>query len=146
VLFFELTYPKMSVNKYRKMAEENPNIPQRIGMKWEESEEQELLKMLQLGINIPDIASGLNRTVGGIQSRIRFIVHNLYITGSSTDEISQRVGLTVEDVIDIIEYRDKSLESAVSRKQQEKEKSKDERLLDVMKEIRDLMRILVNKL
>lgn len=112
----------------------------KVGKPWSKEDEDKLLDMVALNTSIEDIATTLQRKSGGISSRLLHIAREEVKAGATIEEASELVKLPVERIR-------KSLEQSEASLNHNKEKQlKEETLLDVMKEIRTLLKELNSKL
>ena len=125
---------------YQKMREKNPDLPSRIGVYWTKEEEDDMLDLVEAGISFKDIADKLQRTENSIKGRLFGIAREEVNGGATIEEASKLVKLPVQEIQLSIE-KHKAKKPAVK-----KEEVKEETLLDVMKDIRILLRELNSKL
>lgn len=78
------------------------------GKKWTRGEEDRLLQISCSGMTTNNIAKTLNRTPGGIMSRLRVIAYGLHLDGVSIDDICKKTGLNNEYVSDTINRRERN--------------------------------------
>lgn len=133
-------YSRMANVFYQKMREKNPDLPTRIGVYWSKEEEDNMLDLVESGKNIKDIAEKLQRTEGSIKGRLLGIARDEVSAGATIEEASKLVKLPVEEIQLSIE-KNKAKKPAIK-----KEEVKEETLLDVMKDIRTLLKELNSKL
>lgn len=75
----------------------------RVGARWTENEETQLIEELKQGKNIIEIADIHNRQTGGILSRIKKIIFDMHLEGMTNDEISENLCIENEMVIETID-------------------------------------------
>lgn len=148
----------MANRYFQKMKQDNPALPNRIGVSWSEEEETRLLQLVQEGKTHQEIGSILERTIGGIKGRLWTIACQMYEKGISNDDISKITLLSDESISEAIKKHNakknnkaKDTEAKVMRKESIQAKlitvpeSDIMQLKLVMFEIRDLLRVLVEK-
>ena len=81
---------------------DNASYPVNLGQRWTTEEEKQLLKELNNGLTVEQIAHIHQRTVGGICSRQRHIAYQMYLEKFSFDEITQITKLNKEVISQII--------------------------------------------
>jgi len=78
----------------------------RAGLKWEQDEDDRLLKMLQEGVTLADIAKSLQRTEGSIKTRLTvYAINKMEKENMSLEQVAELVGLTEKDIIDYQERK-----------------------------------------
>lgn len=78
----------------------------RAGLKWEQDEDDSLLKMLSEGVALADIAKNLQRTEGSIKTRLTvYAINKMEKENMSLEQVSQLVGLTEKDITDYQERK-----------------------------------------
>lgn len=89
------------------LKSQNPDkeYPSNIGLPWFEDEEAILLEELNKNIDIETIAQKHNRTIGGINSRLRQIVYKMYLKKISIEEIIKQTKLDAESINQIVDKR-----------------------------------------
>jgi len=118
----------MASGVYKHMREMNPDLPKRIGVSWSQDEEVKMLQLLEDGKSRQEIGVLLERTDGGIRSRLNKIAYEMYVNGIPRDNILKATGIT-----------DKSLSKIIIKKQ------KNDNLSEVLFEIRDLLKKIADK-
>ncbi len=78
------------------------------GKKWTRGDEDKLLQISSSGMTTNNIAKTLNRTPGGIMSRLRHIAYSFYLDRVSIDDICKKTGLNNEYVLDTINRRERN--------------------------------------
>ena len=77
----------------------------RAGLKWEQDEDDRLLKMLSEGTCLADIAKSLQRTEGSIKTRLTvYAINKMEKENMSIEQVTQLVGLSEKDITD---YQDR---------------------------------------
>jgi hypothetical protein len=76
-----------------------------IGAKWSDKEELELLNEINNNKTIKQIAEIHERTIGGINSRIRHIAYNMYKNNIPMSEIENKTRLTRKEIEYLIDRR-----------------------------------------
>jgi hypothetical protein len=102
-------------------------LPERTGKKWNPAEETYVLQRIKAGVTPKIIAQECDRTSGAITSRLKKIACHLIDDGKSTSEVSDITGLDVNEILE-------SLSS------QSSPKNKQETVLTVVTEIRNMLR------
>lgn len=78
----------------------------RAGLKWEQEEDDRLLKMLSEGTSLAEIAKSLQRTEGSIKTRLTiYAINKMEKENMSVEQVSQLVGLNEKDIIDYQERK-----------------------------------------
>lgn len=85
-----------------------------LGKKWTDEEETILSEELNKNIDIEVIAKLHNRTVGGIQSRIKKIAYKLYSSNNSMEEIIVKTKLNEEQIIETIKTQENNLKKSIT--------------------------------
>jgi hypothetical protein len=80
----------------------NPDLPNGLGTKWSDLEEQQLLNELEIDMNHTDIAENHKRTIGGIRSRIRQMAYIMHSNGKESTEIMRMLRITETDLKECI--------------------------------------------
>jgi len=81
--------------------------PSRMGKAWRDEEVQQLLNSIQQKKSIEDIAKEHERTVGGIQSRLRELAAAYFNDKRPMKDIMRFTGLTEEEIEDTVLRRSK---------------------------------------
>ena len=91
------------------------NLPSNYGNKWSEEERKILIKLLNEGNEIEDIAYELNRSNGGVKAEIRKIVFNKYMQGIDAEIISKELNIIYKNIKSIIKfYLDKNCDNEIN--------------------------------
>lgn len=112
--------------------------PENHGKPWSYADENLLLKKLSDGENIENISKYFKRTEGGIRSRQRELAWRFVEEGKTIEEASKFTYIPIEDIEKSLMLR----KMAAIAKQTPK---KEETLLSVVIEIRDLLKELLKK-
>ena len=106
-----------------KILREQPETA-RTGMKWTEDESQELMKHINEGMSLEDIANTHKRTVGGVKNRIMTNALNIMKENESMsfDEVSKLVNISVFDLENYKQYQDNK-EEKINKKESDKKES-----------------------
>ncbi len=116
-LIKELDYDLYNNNNNNKILtnfEIKNNLPCNYGNKWTEEERKILLKLLNEGNEIEEIALELNRSTGGIKAEIRKIVFNKYMQGIDIEIISKELNIIYKNIKSIIKfYLDKNCDNEI---------------------------------
>lgn len=137
------------------MAEKTRTLPERHGKRWEEDEIQYVLGRIKQGKWPIQIATEVKRTPGGIVSRLKEIAYERVKGGMTLEEASSLTSLTVDQIEEHIKKTDLAEQIREERKTRPAQPKQmplrpfflgkpDETILDVVVEIRDLLRQLVN--
>ena len=126
----------------------------RKGKKWTEEEEIQLLKEVRKKKTIEEMSQLHSRTIGGIKSRLREFAYRYFCDERPIDEICILTGLEKEDVLETITRREAAEEYKKEKKEQTKptivkdvkevEQPPLLQILELVKEIRDLLKHVVN--
>ena len=103
-LIKELDNDLYNNNKILTNFEIKNNLPSNYGNKWTEEERKILLKLLNEGNQIEEIAVELNRSTGGINAEIRKIVFNKYMQGIDVEIISKELNIIYKNIKSIIKF------------------------------------------
>jgi hypothetical protein len=105
-------------DKFKVMAIVNPDkYPSRMGQAWTGEETKDLLKAVEDGRNINDIATHHERTVGGIRARLCTIAADLHFNHkTSMEEIMTITGLNVGQIENAIFTREEKTNEKDMRK------------------------------
>ena len=99
----------------------------RAGIKWGEEESQELMKHLNDGMSLEDIAKTHQRTVIGVKNRIMTnALHIMKEKRMSLDEVSKLVNISVFDLENYKQYQDNKEEKIDKKESDKKESDKKE--------------------
>jgi hypothetical protein len=113
-LIKELDYDLYNNNKILTNFEMKNNLPCNYGNKWTEEERKILLKLLNEGNEIEEIALELSRSTGGIKAEIRKIVFNKYMQGIDIEMISKELNIIYKNIKSIIKfYLDKNCDNEI---------------------------------
>jgi predicted nucleic acid-binding Zn-ribbon protein len=81
-------------------------LPENVGTKWTQTEENLLLEELNQNIDVATIAKNHNRTVGGINARRKVIAYKLFTKSVSMDDIINKTKLNKEQIEEEIKKRE----------------------------------------
>jgi hypothetical protein len=110
-----------------------------VGSSWTPEEETQLLNELATTASIDDIAASHKRTSGAIRARQNFIGRRMVVNeGIPIEEAALRVRQPVSSIEQSIATSQKSLANAQDRRNCSAKK--DESILSVMMEVRDLLK------
>lgn len=86
---------------------QNPGkeYPSKMGQKWTDEEETLLLEELNKNMDIETISQTHNRTIGGINARLRDIAYKMYLKNISMEEIIKKTKLNPEYIRQTIEKK-----------------------------------------
>ena len=106
-----------------KILREQPETA-RTGIKWTLEESQELMKHINDGMSLEDIANTHKRTVGGVKNRIMTNALNIMKENESMsfDEVSKLVNISVFDLENYKQYQDNK-EEKINKKESDKKES-----------------------
>ena len=106
-----------------KILREQPETA-RTGIKWTLEESQELMKHINEGMSLEDIANTHKRTVGGVKNRIMTNALNIMKENESMsfDEVSKLVNISVFDLENYKQYQDNK-EEKINKKESDKKES-----------------------
>lgn len=82
------------------MASENQDRP-RHGFKWENEEEDNMIRFVKDGYSIKSIAMCHRRSTGGICGRLKRYCQTLIVNGDQIDEIIDKTGLSKSTILSI---------------------------------------------
>lgn len=88
-----------------RISNEDTEYPSNMGNKWSNEEELLLLEELNNNIDIETIAQKHNRTIGGINCRLRDIIYKMYLKNNSIEEIIKQTKLDYNYIKEIIEKK-----------------------------------------
>lgn len=104
-----------------KILREQPETA-RTGLKWTLEESQELMKHINEGMSLEDIANTHKRTVGGVKNRIMTNALNIMKEKKiSLDEVSKLVNISVFDLENYKQYQDNK--EKIDKKESDKKES-----------------------
>lgn len=134
----------MNLNKYITLAATNPDkYPMRMGQPWDTDEENKLLDLVKRNTDVREIALEFQRSVGGITSRLKVIAVQLHNKGTPVEQITEKTGLSLEEISDAIERRDN-----VAKKPKNKSINNKDAIIEVLKQVQQiqekLLKILEN--
>ena len=148
----------MANRYFQKMKQDNPELPNRIGVYWCEQEEIQLLQLLHEGKPHEEIGKILERTTGAITGRLKHIVRQMYDRGICNHHISKVTLLSDEIIKEVIEKHNfkKISQEKVSEEKVMKKEPVQAKLITipqsdimelklVMFEIRDLLKKIANQ-
>lgn len=138
------------------MSDKTRVLPERHGKRWEEDEVKYILGRIAQGKWPTQIATEVKRTAGGVVSRLRDVAYDSVKQGKTLEEASQLTSLTPEQIDEHIRKRDLTVQIQEERKTRPPEPKqlplrpffldkKEETVLDVVLEIRDLLRELLER-
>jgi transposase-like protein len=110
----------ISPSEMRKMFQKSS-----VGKRWYHEEKSQLIKELEEGLTIEEIAFKHGRTVNGIYFKVREHAYQLYLKNIPIEEIIQKLKLSKQEIEDTINYEES--------KQQEKKK-----LEEIKKDIQEI--------
>ncbi len=143
---------------FNNLKENNPHLPERIGVYWTDEEEAQLLQHIQEDKSYEEISMILQRTSGSIKARLKHIANQMIDKEIDVEQIKIVTKLSQEDIDEVIKLNNIN--------KIKKEKKKEEKILQkepvkatlltipasdimelklVMFEIRDLLRVIANK-
>ncbi len=122
-----------SVINMVKIQNPEKEYPSNMGQKWTDEEEALLLKELNQNIDIEIISETHNRTIGGINSRIREIAYKMYLKKVSMEEIIKHTKLDIDCIRQTIERRQNNTKKIISIESE---------ILEIKNEIKDLKNII----
>jgi hypothetical protein len=121
-------------------------LPERHGKKWDDSELQYVLESVKKGNKPQHIATEIKRTPGSIISRLKQVAYNSIQNGMSLEDASKLTGITPNEITDFIQRREFAETMKKDRVPEPFVPEKpEETLLDVVKEIRDLLKQLIKR-
>jgi hypothetical protein len=122
--------------------------PERHGKPWNDTEEKFVLDEIAKKTPIFKIAEDVRRTSGGVYSHLKVVATKYVENGMTLEEASELTGVTIEDIRDHItrvEIANKSKQTkGLVQQTLNFPIQKEETLLSVAIEIRDLLKQLVN--
>ena len=110
-----------------------------IGAKWSNKEELELLNEINENKTVKQIAEKHERTIGGINSRIRHIAYNMYKYDIPMSEIENKTKLSRNDIDCLIDRR---IKHNKVKKNDYTSKEIYERLIVIEKKIGEIKKII----
>lgn len=124
---------------FQKLAEKDPEkYGENFGKYWSQDEEKQLLKLVKEHKTMLEIAKEHKRSEGAIRAKLQHASVKLHKEGKTNEEIKKIVKLLTTKEIDMAIERDKN---KVTSKKNIINENKE--LVDVMKDIRNLLHILV---
>jgi len=104
---------------YTKLREDNPSLPARIGEKWTDTEETDVLNEIAEGVSTDIIAQSRERTHSSIKGRLLHIAYRMYIQNIPMTDIILKTRVSEDDLRIKI---DKERQKSVNTKQKTDEK------------------------
>ena len=127
-------------------------VPERHGKRWEKDEDEYILKRVKEGALPSTIANEVKRSTGSIIGELKKIAYEQVKLGESIEIVAERTGLMVDDINEYIEHRDMAEKIKKTPKEPKPPQSRpfflnkpEETMLDVLKDIRELLRELLDK-
>jgi len=119
--------PKLiSPTEMKKMFEKGS-----VGKRWYHEEKSQLIKELEEGLSIEQIAFKHNRSVNGIYFKVKEHAYQLYLKNIPIEEIIQKLKLSKQEIEDTINYEE-------SKQKEKKKNKKDEELEEIKKDIQEI--------
>lgn len=122
-----------------------------VGAKWTTEEEMTLLDETEQKLPLQEIALLHKRTVGGIRSHLLLLARD-FITeqGQSLQEVSEMLNLSEDEITKSIErQKEKDTKKSVKKVQsiviENKNTIGDDKYMEILVEIRDLLKIIAEK-
>jgi hypothetical protein len=114
----------MNLNSRIQYLKEQPETA-RTGIRWEDEENQELMKRINEGMNLEDIAKTHQRTITAVKSHVMSNALNIMKEKEiSFDEVSKLVNISVDDLENYKQEQEVKLK--IKLKQQEDKTNKNE--------------------
>ena len=122
--------------------------PERHGQAWTEDEENFVLKRVSQKADYSTIADEVQRSIGGVYSHLKELAYRYVVFENKLlEEASQLTGCSIQDIQDHITKKEmvKKMkeEKGLVKKCPQFPVKKEEDLMDILKEIRDLLKMLV---
>jgi hypothetical protein len=143
---------KMTCNISTKIYRIMSNTPLRRGKAWEEEEIKSLLQEVHDNKSHDEIATAHERTPCGVRAQLRKLAAHYYINENrSFEEISHLTGLTIQAIQwGIDKYAQKPVSTqprtkTVKKVQNDPRTDKDQHMIKLLEEIRDLLTVLVSR-
>jgi hypothetical protein len=134
------------MSHFQKAREKNLDLPN-IGKIWTSDQENLLLKRVAEGKNHEELSKEFGRTTGGIRSRLREIACEMISFGKSIEYAMEKTQISKELILESVNARKNYLEKKSLNKEKIKAKpvvlqkpSEMREVIDLMKEIRDLLK------
>jgi hypothetical protein len=129
---------------FQKAREKNPDLPN-IGKIWSNDQENLLLKRVAEGKNHEELSKEFGRTTGGIRSRLREIACEMIALGKSIEYAMEKTQLSKEVIQESLNKRNIAKEKKIVKNNPIEPQKKDmKEVIDLMKEIRDLLKVFVD--
>lgn len=134
--------------------------PERHGKRWEDEEVEYILNRVQRNANYITIATEIKRTPSSVRSQIRRIACDMIDRGKTVDEVSAITRLTAAEIDEALKLRELALEMKKVKESRPppppppkpihpfflaRPEEKKDGMIELLVEIRDLLRQLVNK-
>lgn len=95
----------------------------RVGLPWDDTEVQQLLKEIKDGLSTAEIANAHKRTTGSISARLREIAADFYHNNEMTvEKIQSYTNLSEDEVVGAIERRNWQMKKAEERAEKKEAK------------------------
>ena len=99
-----------------------------VGKKWYPEEKEQMIKELEEGLSIEQIAVKHNRSLNGIYFKIKEYAYNLYLKNIPIEEIIQKSKLSKQEIEDaIFYYESKNKEKKTEKEKRERRKKRKKR-------------------
>jgi hypothetical protein len=85
-----------------KLKNPDKEYPSNLGKHWSVEEETMLLDLLDKGVTVEKIAILHNRTIGGINVRLKTIAYIMFINGKTMEEIMDKPKMNEQQIKEII--------------------------------------------
>ena len=130
----------ISPSEMKKMFKENSDKRlSSVGKKWYPEEKEQMIKELEEGLSIEQIAVKHNRSFNGIYFKIKEHAYNLYLKNIPIEEIIQKSKLSKQEIEDAIFYYESKNKEKKQKKINKKEEKKEENdINEIKKDIQEI--------
>jgi hypothetical protein len=123
--------------------------PERHGEPWSTGEENKLIDMLKQGKTKREISIELKRTDGGIHARLKQMAFHFIISGVPIEKVCEIIKIPQTEIEEYVKFRESSEEqrrkNIIMKKEVKPSQNKND-TLEVLIEIRELLKEIVKKL
>lgn len=127
---------KSGIQNVQDITKQNDGDSDKTGRAWSSEEENKLIEEIKT-LDVEEIANLHQRTVGGINSRLRHIGCRLL-----------QEGMVIHDVSKMLNLSEKTLQKSMNMRKNKNATQKDETntdMLTILREIRDLLKVIADK-
>ena len=135
-----------AILKIVKSKNPDKEYPSALGKLWTSEEDTQLLEELSQNLDKEEIAKNHNRTIGGINSRIRDVAYKMYKNNMSVEEIMEKTKLVEEQVSALSQKRRRRTNSRSNTTRTDDNNTNISHLENDIVELKEQLRIVNEKL